>query len=161
MKDWYLNLNQRERLIVTIGAAVLIVFALYAITWAPLSKSTRKLQRSVQNQESLLQWANDASAQIRQLRTSQPKRMRTTGKSLLSIVDQSATQSGIKANLKRMDPDGENALKLQVSAVSFDRLVHWVGELERNFGISVSSIALTRTEQTGLVEARLTLERAA
>lgn len=159
MKEWFLSLNARERLIVAGGAIVLAILLIYSLTWAPLNRTLGSLRTHVQSQQEQLTWMREASQEVRALQRTQPRRIQTGNKSLLSLVDQSATQAGLKSSLQRMDPEGDDGLKLQLSDVSFDRLILWLGDLEKKFGISVSSLALTHAQKPGHVEARLTLER--
>ncbi len=162
MKTWYYNLNARERLIVIGGAVALAVMIAYAAVWVPLSTKVELLRTSVDGQVNTLEWMHQASQEVRALKASGPATQRTTAnRSLLAVVDQSAASAGLKSALQRMDPDGSNALKLQLGEVAFDRLILWLGELEAKHGIVITSLSLTEAQSPGQVEARLTLERPA
>ena len=46
MKEWYDNLDNRERRILFIGSAVLVVALLYLLAWEPLVKKIDSLEKS-------------------------------------------------------------------------------------------------------------------
>ena len=44
--------------------------------------------------------------------------------------------------------------------MNFDKLIRWLGQMEKQWGITVQSISLNAREAPGMVQARVTLGRA-
>jgi len=157
MKDWYFGLEARERLMVNIGAGVLVLLMLYLLIWEPLAGRYHKLQASVAQQQKTLAWMQQAAAQVKALQRALPGGGRGLGgRSLLSVVDQSARNGGLGASIKRIEPDGGKGVKVWLEGASFDQMVVWLGKLSRNFQVEVGSISI-EPQGNGRVDARITL----
>lgn len=159
MKDWFLALAPRERVIVASGAVALLLLFVYLALWEPLDRRVQGLREGVAAQQGNLAWMLGASEEIRRLRGTGGRPSTADDRSLLTIVDQSARESGIKQALHRMEPEGGTGVRLWLAATPFDQLVTWLGQLEREHGIAVSALSLEPKETPGTVEARVTLER--
>ncbi|MGB5062970.1 MAG: type II secretion system protein GspM, partial [Candidatus Competibacter sp.] len=82
------------------------------------------------------------------------------GRSLLTLVDQTARTAGLKTALKRVTPQGEDKLSAQLDAVEFDKLIPWLGMLERDHHLTIVNLSVDRTGAAGLVNARVILREA-
>jgi general secretion pathway protein M len=81
------------------------------------------------------------------------------GSSLLGIVDVSARAAGLGAALQRVRPL-ERAVEVEMEAVRYAELMRWLITLEQGHGVRVANLGLDRTENAGMVNARLRLEPA-
>jgi general secretion pathway protein M len=159
MRDWFESLQPRERIALIAASVITVIGLLYVLAWNPLDSAVDRLRDGVASQTTTLAWMQSASAEVRQLKRTQPRRSGGGNRSLLSVVDQSAQRAGLRQALQRMEPEGSDSVKLWVTATAFDTLVSWLGELQQNEGIAVSALAINPTEVEGQVEARLTLQR--
>jgi general secretion pathway protein M len=158
MKDWFLGLEPRERNMVAGGAAVLVLLFLYLMIWEPIAGGYKELRNSVQEQQEMLAWMRQASAQIKALRRSEGGGARGLGgRSLLAVVDQSARSGGLGNAIKRIEPDGSKGVKVWLEGVAFDPMILWLGKLTRSFRIEPTMITLEPIG-SGRVNARLTLQ---
>ena len=80
------------------------------------------------------------------------------GRSLLTLVDQTARGAGLATALKRVAPQGEDKLSVQLDGVEFDKLIPWLGSLERDHRIAIVNLSVDRTTAAGLVNARIILQ---
>ena len=64
MKEWWFNLNLREKQMVSMGAAIIILGLLYVLIWSPLKDSVTTMRDQVQQNQSLLNWMQTADEQI-------------------------------------------------------------------------------------------------
>jgi len=158
VKAWWEGLSHRERLLTAGGAVFTLVLLLYALAWQPFQTSHRRLRQSVAEQRAELAAMRQMAAEIKRLggsgvTTSAP----VDGRSLLTLVDQTARAAGLGAALKRVAPQGENRLGVQFDAVEFDKLVPWLNQLERDYRIVIVNLSVDRAA-LGRVNARLTVE---
>jgi len=157
MKDWFMRLAPRERLMVSAAAVVVIVALLYVLGWEPLASRIAHLEQSVTEQQALKQWMDQAAVEAKQLRgTSRVRRGGT--QSLLAVVDQTAKRSHLGAAVKRIQPEGQDQVRVSLEQASFDDMVMWLGSLQSQ-GISVIDATMDRQSGAGRVNARITLKK--
>lgn len=157
MKDWFAGLERRERMLVAGGGAVLLVLLLYMMIWEPIAGSYRALQDGVAEQKQTLVWMKQAAAELQLLQRSGSGTARGLGgRSLLSVVDQSARSGGLGPSIKRIEPEGGKGVKVWLEGVAFDPMILWLGKITRAYQIETSIITI-EPQGGGRVNARLTL----
>jgi len=156
VKAWWESLAIRERALVSGGLAVTLAVLIYVLVWEPFQVSHRRLQQNVAEQRADLAWMRQAAQDIQRL--SGTARPRSDGRSLLTVVDQTARAAGLGTALKQITPQGEDKLSARLDAVEFDKLLLWIGTLEREHPIILIHLSVDRTEIPGLVNARLILQ---
>lgn len=162
MREWWDALATRERLILIAGSALLTLILLWALLWQPLVGSVRELESEVATQRDNLRWMQQSAAELQQLRGSGALAAAGLGgRSLLAVADQSARSAGLGNGLKRIEPEGADAVRVRLEGVSFDAMVGWLDGLSREAGVFASSIAIERGAALGQVNVRLTLQAAA
>ena len=157
MKAWWEGLSSRERLLTAGGAMLVLALLLYALAWQPFQASGRRLRQSVAEQRAELVSMRQMAQEIKQLGGSSGKPLPADGRSPLTLVDQTARAAGLGAALKRVTPQGEDRLGVQFDAVEFDKLVPWLGALERDHRIVIVNLSVDRAT-AGRVNARLIVQ---
>lgn len=152
---WWRGLQPRERTLVGGGAIVLLVMLFYLLLWAPLHRELARLRTDVPKAAEQLSWMRAQAGRVNQLRATAPTQLKGGG--LLSFVEQSATTFNLKQNIKRVEPDGNNAVRLVVDGVSFNNLVSWLGNLHKQGGVRVDNATFEGQAAPGTVNARLLL----
>lgn len=157
LRDWFLGLQPREKLYLIGAAAALVLTLVYFSLWQPLTSAVARLDKAVTQQQLDIVWMGAASGNIRQLQQNSQGRM--SNRSMLAVVDQAITTANLMAGLQRMEPDGQNTVKLWLNKSSFDQVIAMLGQLEQAQGIAVQTMAMTSADGAGLVDARITLTR--
>lgn len=157
LRDWFYGQQPREKLYMICGATALVILIIYLSLWQPLTSSVARLDESVAQQRQDLLWMQAASGSVRQLQQNSQSRM--SSRSMLAVVDQAITTANLKAGLQRMEPDGQNTVKLWLNKSPFDQIIAMLGQLEQGQGIAVQTVAMTSADGAGLVDARITLVR--
>jgi general secretion pathway protein M len=161
MKDWLAGLEQRERIVVYGVAALLGVFLIYAIAIQPLYSGYDKRVSSVDEQRETLQWMQQSAATVQQLRSASPvSAAGLGGRSLLSVTDASARAANLGDALKRVEPEGSDAVRVWLDGASFDAVIGWLDVMSTRYAADVDTITLEKAGSSGLVNARLTLRAA-
>lgn len=149
------GLQPRERLLVA-GAGVFILAVLvYALAWAPLQKDLERLRAAVPKEHEQLAWMRAQAAQAQRMRSAAPAAKASGG--LLSFIEQSAQAYGVKAGLKRVEPDGANGARVAFDGVPFNSLVGWLANLQKQGAVRVESATVEPQPASGVVNARLVL----
>lgn len=159
MKIWWAGLAARERAVLASGVAVLLVLLVWLLIWEPIAKARAELRSDVATLSAELAWMEQVADQVRR-RSAQAAGSGPSGAaggSVLTLVEVAANASGIKADIERVQPEGEGA-RLWFDQVGFDRLISWLSQLEQRHGLKVSQLAVDAREEAGVVSARVLVE---
>lgn len=160
MKQFWMNLQSRERLTLIVGGAMAIVLLIYLLVVEPYQAGLKRLESSVDEQRQVLAWMKQASAQVKQAQGDAKAGIRPQGQSLLSVVDGSARRHGLAKAIKRVQPDGVKAVRVWLEQAVFDDFLKWVVQLEQDYGLSMDEVMVEREEAPGLVRVRLLVREA-
>jgi len=158
MRNWFESLEERERMFVSGGAAVVFAVLVYAFVWLPLDKGQQSMTASIANWERSL-------ADLQPLIGLQPGTGRTaqvnSQQTPVVIVDQTLRARGLDNALKRSNPSTSNGIRVEFEDIAFDELVLWLGDLSMQYGMHVTTGSMSATRQAGpgRVNANFTLER--
>lgn len=156
LRRWFLSLEQRERRILSGGAAILLAVIIYGVVLTPFVNSKTALTEHIAQQRSLLAWMGPATARIQALGGSRPAPLPAS--SLLSTINREASSAGLGTALRQVQQQNDGSVRVQLEGASFDTLLRWLGNLHQRFGISVSDISVQRGSGAGLVNANLSLQ---
>jgi len=158
MKQWWLGLQANERRMLVIGALALGLILPYFVIWSPIQDDVAALQKQVQEQRAVKRWMTQAAVEVKQLGGGGGAVRPQDGRSLMAVVDQTAKRSGLGSGLKRLEPEGQTAVKVWLEQVSFDDMLRWLSSLEQKNGLAVATITIDRQDTPGRINARMTLE---
>lgn len=163
MKAWFLALSERERNLVLLSGFVLIAMLAYFYGWKPLLRYQADLERDITLTLEDREFIEQAQQQVQFLEQAKQNQ---------KVVDTS-TSVQLLANplLRQFKLDNQNNVDLRSEAKSkdivslrmdnapFDALVSFIGAMEQQHNIKVSSMALVPSDTPGLTGAQVTLER--
>ena len=149
MKTWWQQLKSSEQRIVTVLAAVVVMFLFYSLVWQPLENNINATQKKLVRQQALQTWVEENTHRYQQSQ----KRSVSSGSnaSLSSIVNRSADRNNI--SIARLQPQGED-LQVWIDEVPFTKLLSWLEFLANNEGLLVKSIDLSKADRNGVVKVR-------
>jgi general secretion pathway protein M len=142
VRDWFDNLNERERNLVYVAGALVGIALVYLVLVLPFQMSGKKMTARVAQKTADLAW----------MQASAPQAMAAAG------VAQTGG-GGLGTSLRDQSPDGNNGLRLRIEGASFDALVTWLANLQQQYGVSIES-ATVGAAAPGLVNATLSLKQA-
>jgi general secretion pathway protein M len=161
MKDWFETLDTRERLFVSMGAAVTLIALFYALVWSPLDKNHANLVRSVDTWERSLTELQPLKG-MAQSSGAQPISAPTGAQQTpVVVVDKTLRVRGLDRSLKRSQPTTSSGIRVEFENVAFDDLVLWLGDLSAQHSMHVQSGSLSVSSKAGpgRINATLTIER--
>ncbi|MGJ8669433.1 MAG: type II secretion system protein GspM [Oceanococcus sp.] len=157
MREWFSNLAPREQWMVGAAAVVLVLMIYFLMVWEPLSKTSARLDQDIVNARELVIYMQKARKDVAQLGGSAARKPSNNGRSLLAQVDSSGKRSGVANHIKRIQPEGQNQVRLWLEDAPFEALMNWLNQLQQKQGIVLENGSLDRDDKTGTVKARLTL----
>jgi len=155
MRAWYSNLAERERRMVTLGAAAGVVLLLLAII-LPLNRNIAQARQRITTKQGDLAFIQDATPQLAAAGPGSGEA--ATGESLVVLIDSSARESGIGKSLSSSQATADKGLRIRLDNVPFDALVAWLARLSQSHGVRVESAEIEAAGETGHVNAGLLLK---
>ncbi|HEX5048711.1 MAG TPA: type II secretion system protein M [Gammaproteobacteria bacterium] len=155
MKNWFANLQPRERMIVVVGGALAVLVVLWLAAISPFLERSAELRASVDRKQRLLvDLGRVAGAQQSRSTTGTNNPPQQT---LYVLVDSTAKQHGLQVPRTRQEgPDGVN---VSLQNAPFDALKEWLIELETTHAVSVESASISSAREQGLVNGQVFLRR--
>lgn len=158
LRAWWSGLAERERRVLGAGGAVLGLVLLYLVVWEPLAGARLERERALADARALATLLETLGAEVRQGRGAAAPTA-GAGQSLLAIVDQSRRASALSKPPSRLQPEGDDTVRIWLEDVPFDALLRWLNDLQTRYGVRVDNADIERESGPGLVNARLTLMR--
>lgn len=162
MKEKWQQLSLREKRLVIITAIVVVITLVYFMIWQPLQDGIQTSQIRIKAQQQTLAQMQEQAAEARQLLAAQRQAgaSRSSG-SLLVIIERTAQSKNLKSRLQKVQPEGDDSVRVWVENASFDQLIDWLALLENRNTIYVSEIIIERQKEPGRVNSRILLRVAA
>jgi general secretion pathway protein M len=155
MRTWYANLAERERRVVTLGAAAGVVLVLLAII-LPLNRNIAQARQRITTKQGDLAFIQQATPQLAAAGPGAGEA--ATGESLVVLIDTSARESGIGKSLSSSQATADKGLRIRLENVPFDALVAWLARLTQSHGVRVETAEIEAAGEPGLVNAGLFLK---
>lgn len=155
MKELFENISTRERIFLGAGGAFVVLSLFYFLIVAPVSKSFKKHRKEVPEKQATLAWMQEAQREVAKLRVSGNKGKKAYSSPLITI-EKTARQWKLDGSLKRMEPDGDQSIKVWMEEAIFDDLILWLQLLQSDYQIVVSTINVEKKTAPGYVDARIT-----
>ena len=155
MREWFDNLSERDRRIVTYGGALVLVLVLAGII-VPLNRNISLARERVTRKQDDLQFIQSVAPQLASAGPASGNA--ATGESLVVLIDSSARESGLGKSLTNSQPTGDKGLRVRLDRVSFDAMVAWLARLSQQHGVRVESAEIETAGEAGLVNAGLVLK---
>ena len=149
-------MSSREQLMVQSMGIVAVIVVLYFLLWQPAVGYMKASEETLTERKELLELIHKNRAVLQSSASAQ-----STGKpaldsqQLVSTVTNLAKQHQLE--LKRFEPSGDNKVKVWVDEVPFNNMMAWLTQLQKTLNIRVEQVTIEKTDQDGLVSARLTL----
>lgn len=157
MKAWLQSLAPRERLIVTVGGAVLVLVVVYLAVLEPMARAYAEREARVAALEGEIEWMRGAAAEVRALGGAAPEEDNGSQRPPYLAADRALREAGLPRP-SRLEPVGSRGARLEIDQVAFDRLLQVLVRLRARDGLRVERANFERVG-AGLVEASLDLER--
>ena len=158
MQEWFTNLSERERWMVS-GCAVVVGLALiWVLAVQPLIKTASGLDERVSNKRAQLANLQELAASVQTGGGARPARSRGN-ESVVVIIDRTTRERQLAGYLKRNQPEGAAGVRLRLEGAPFDAVVSWLGDLNDRYGMQTSSANFDLAGQ-GRVNASLVITSA-
>ena len=155
MRAWFESLSERDRRVVTIGGAIVLVLGLLAII-VPLNTQISLARKRITTKQGDLAFIQSVAPQV--AAAGPGAAGAANAESLVVLIDSSARESGLGKALASSQPTGDKGLRIRLDKAPFDALVAWLARLSQQHGVRVESAEIESAGEVGLVNAGLALK---
>ncbi len=159
MKKWLDSLEERERHYVIGGSIVVVIMLVYSLLWAPFLEEVKKLGSRVNSHNETLSWMKNNTSLIKSIRPASGAGTINRDQSLIAMIGQTTKNSAMGQSVKRVEENKDNSVRVWLENAPFDQMIIWLESLQIRYGADITSINIDKQNETGIVNARLTLER--
>lgn len=157
MKEWWINLNIREKQALLIGGTIVLFFLLYEITLSPLSNYNASLRDEIHHNQKLLSWMEEADQHIQATEKMLHKNNSKNSAALLSLAQKEIAQSPFANNLGQLGQSENNSVQITLQKVKFDELMKWLTLNWQKNGLTVTQITAAPNGSPGVIDTTIVI----
>lgn len=155
LKGRWHGLQAREQQVLRIGAAIFGLLLIYLFVIDPVYTGRIDAEQRLQ---ATRQAFAIAQQQASDLKSSSPGAGVPLSGSLLTRVESSAQQAGLRGALKRLQPGGNDQIQVSLEGASYQQVMQWLNKL-RLEGIRAQRVDIQVDRQSDLLQVQLVLVR--
>ena len=149
------GLQRSEQQMLRLGAVILGLLLFYLLVIDPVYSSRDEAELKLRAAQEAF---SVAQRQASDLKASSSGPATQQSGSLLTQVESSAQQQGLRDALKRLQPSGDNQIQVSLEGASYDQLIEWLSKLHQ-LGVSAQRVDIQRDRTTDLLAVQLLLAR--
>jgi general secretion pathway protein M len=158
LKQFWLERAPRERMILGVGSAVLLLVAIYLLLVEPAWTGIGRLERSLPQQRAQAAELDALLGEVKGLKA-QPQVATVSASEVKGAIEASLARAGLKTT--RIVPLSDGDIQLSFANVPYGTWATWLAGIERELGARTTSVVVTGKDATpGNVDAELALKLA-
>ena len=145
-----------ERRVILIATAVVLPLLCYVLLWQPAHEAVRKLHNRLPQLRMQNEQMRRAATQVEELRH-RPRLAVMDAAAVKTAIEESALRHQLLAELTTITAQEPDGARITLTAVSFEKWLVWLRELQTSQHLRVNSVAITQLAEPGMVSIRATL----
>ena len=155
MKQFFTQLNRREKQLIIYGGLLILVVLLWLMVFRPVTRhiiQQAELKSQLQQQlDGMRQAAVNLAGQQTTTRQSLP-----ADKTFSAWLDDQLRQLNLQQSVKRSEPINDKTVNLWLESVPFDIWADWLQHIDKQYGVVVDQADINVTDRDlGLVSLRI------
>ena len=162
IKQYWLGLQPRERLILGVGGIIVCLILLYALIIQPWHNSLKDMQAALPKLREDLVWMRQQSDALKGGSVKQDQSSsQGQDDSLLSLVEKTAKSANVSKSIQQLSPAENNTeVRVVLEDVNFNQWLRWIDELYKRYGVDVKQVNAERDDdEPNVAEIRVTFVR--
>jgi general secretion pathway protein M len=147
-------LGARERRALALLAGFLGIALFYLLVWNPVRSGVSSARSRLSTVQTQLARVQEQAALVERLRRT-PRVAPAANP--VAAAEQAAARHGLRERMKRFDPEGSRAVRIQIEDAPFAAVIAWLVELQQQNGLRAESASFERHANPGSVNVRLLL----
>ena len=144
--DWLMERTPRERWLLGMGAAMVLVWVAITLIWQPVQSRRQDARQQIAVYDRALA----------ALQSSDAPAAPVDARALNAIVTEAAARFDL--TIRRLEPAGER-IRVTLDDAAFQTLVLWLEAMNRDSGLRATELDLSRRPAPGTVNAIMVLEQ--
>lgn len=153
---WWQKREPRERQLLVVLAAFLVIFIFWYGLWQPLQSNIVRAENRLATQQETLRWVEENTARVEQLRQQAGPRTTTSAEQPVRSGELNAfisrTSGEFNLQVSRLQPQSDSLLVVFNDA-DFDQLLRFIAELESR-AVQVNAVDIAEGDEPGMVRVR-------
>jgi len=155
LKNRWQGLQTREQKILRYSVGFLGLLLFYLLIIDPVYSGRDDAEQRLRSAQEAF---SVAQRQAFDLKASSSNPGTSESGSLLTQVESSAQQQGLRNALRRLQPSGNNQIQVSLEGASYDQLMQWLGNLNQQ-GVRAQRVDIQLDRKTDLLGVQLLLAR--
>ena len=155
LKTRWSELQPRDQRILRYSAVIVSLLVFYLFVVEPVQSGRENAEqrlRSVQEAYAV------AQRQAFDLKAAASGAYSSNSGPLLTLVESSAQQQGLRNALQRLQPSGDNQIQVSLEGASYEQLMQWLSNLRRQ-GVRAQRVDIQQDRNSDLLGVQLLLVR--
>lgn len=154
MKNFWQQLQERERWALGIGATVSLIYLCYLILIAPLSNSVSQKQKMLQDKKNLLAWMRIAETK----NIPKPNLNQNGHVALPSLLTETLKKNQLDGFTYQIQQSQHDLIQLSFTEVPFNLFMKWLMNFCMKHQSNIESLSAEKTNTPGMVKLSLELK---
>lgn len=159
LQSFWQSLLPRQRLLLGVAVAVVAMSVWWLWWWEPLQHGTQTERQRLAQQQGVLAWLQAVAPELEAMQQRQAGLAEWGDQSLLGLTDDSARRAGLAGALTRIEPIGEDRVRVWLDGAEYAVAMAWLQALSAQYPIAVEQLAVERSSAPARVSLRVTLTR--
>ena len=156
MAEFMSRYSARERMIVIIGIAIVLILAFHAFVIEPYQQKVSGLTEELEQSKTDLKWM---ATMVHQLPPAGTSTLSTSfNGTLANLINQTVRQQKLDSFLAQMTPKGEDEIRVRFKAVPFQDLIVFVSKM-KDQGLNVKDLRINAGDIPSQVDSNLVLDK--
>lgn len=155
LKEYFDDLNERERKLVIIAGIFLGIFLFYTLIYSPIKSAvSSKKQLLIENKETL-NWMEGVYKKHNDFNS--PELL--SSEKLLTVLSNSLRDSNLKDFAYQLEQTSNDDIRLSFANVPYNNLMDWLWSFCGRYGLSVKSFLASSKHSNGIVSVNVVLSQ--
>lgn len=151
IKSYWFHLSERDRLVLSIGGMVVLVYLFYLLIYAPLIDAVETQSKQWIEKKETLAWMKRQSKVKPQLKQAD--------RNLLSLFSTQLKQASFSQFPYQLQQSGPDHVALSFDGVPYVEFLMWLRKLNQHYTMNLSELTVVRTQTSGVVKMNVLAEK--
>jgi general secretion pathway protein M len=147
VKNYWLNLNDRERGMLGGAVIFLFLYLFYAVIYAPLTTSVAEKTQQVFEKQATLTWMQNVRHQAH---AQKPKTLSSS--QLLSMFAAQLKSAAFHPFSYQIQQTGAGDIQLSFEQVPYNLFLEWLWSIQQKYAFTIKQLTIEHTETPGVVK---------
>ncbi len=148
MKNYWTQLNNRERWMVALAVIVAVVYLNYILIFSPLKNAVDNKTKQLIEKVDTLKWMKKTKLQHHAV----GNKKTLNNSQLLTLLADRLKEDELKRFPYQIQQTANGDIQLSFNEVPFNRLITWLRELNKQYAMSIRQLNAERRDTSGMVK---------